>query len=234
MKTCATILTAVLLSGCFTGGVGNTGGGGGSTGGGGGSARRNYPASVHLTLNLRYSTVINDSAGNLTVETRWAGRFEGNSSGSTISGVNMVYAFENSIDGFSGASSYRKEYRGAGGGYDETTNTVTAVTGSDFQLTVGPSSFNAATGELFAPFHGLVADKSTGVSAVAGATQVSFSANIPAKLDSRCTPDSTVEKTGGIALDGDVYTGYTIRQTYTCNLGTTIYAFESSAQVTAQ
>ncbi len=189
---------------------------------------------MHVALTLSYSTTINDSSGNLTTDKRWVGTFEGNSSSSRVSGVNMVYEFEDSIDQFSGASAFTKAYRGAGGGYDETTDTVTAITDSKFRVTVGPSSFNAQTGELFGPFSGVSVDTaSSGVTAMAGATRVDFSANIPAKLDSRCAADSKVTQAGGLALDGDVYAGYIIRQAYTCTAGTTTFRYESSAQLTA-
>lgn len=227
------LIAVLVLSACSGGSGGNTGGGS-ATGGGGGSGRREYPKRVHVALTLNASTTINDSSGNLTTEKRWVGTFEGNSSASRISGVNMVYEFENSIDQFSGASVFTKAYRGAGGGYDERTDTVTAVTGSSFSVTVGPSSFNAQTGELFGPFSGVSVDiASSGVTATAGATRVDFSANIPAKLDSRCAPDTKVSQTGGLALDGDVYAGYVIRQSYTCTAGTTTFRYESSAQLTA-
>lgn len=93
---------------------------------------------------------------------------------------------------------------------------------------------NAATGELFGPFDGVLVDLSTGVSALAGSTQVGFSANIPAKLDSRCPRDANVKQSGGLALDGDVYSGYVLRQTYTCTAGTTIFSYENQVQVTAR
>lgn len=229
MKTnLATVVSALLFTACFSGG-----GGSGSGGGSGTTGRKEYPTSVHITLNLNYSRVIKFNNGDVETETRTVGTFEGSSSSSTISGVNMVYAFENSIDGFSGASVFTKAHRGAGGGYDEKTETVTEVTGSNFRVTVGPTSFNLATGQLFPPFIGVVTDLSTGVSTTAGSTFLGFKADIPAQLDARCTQDTNVGANGGLALDGDVYTGYIIRQTYTCTADTTTFTYENSAQLTA-
>lgn len=186
---------------------------------------------MHVTLKLKYSTVIKDNGGNVITDKRWQGTFEGNSSASRISGVNQVYDFNGSIDGFANATYFSKS---CAGGCSEHTDTVSAVSGSNFSITVGPSTFNAQTGELFAPFFGFSADTSNGVTAMAGTTRVDFDADIPAKLDSRCTQDANVTSSGVIALDGDVYTGYVIRQTYSCTAGTTVFTYENSAQISAR
>ncbi|MFT3708600.1 MAG: hypothetical protein QM817_13190 [Archangium sp.] len=229
LQRAAFVSLFTLMTACSPGPTTGTGGGGGGTGGGtgGGSGRREYPARLHVQLSLKYSTT-----GNTIIETHSLGTFSGNSSASRISGVNMVYDFENSIDMFSNASVSTKNCAGSGP-CDEHNNVVTAVTGSDFQLTVGPTSVNLQTGELFGPFKGITSDKSVGIRATAGATAVAFDADIPAKLDSRCTQDSNVTSDGALNLDGDVYTGYVIRQTYTCTANGTVFTFENQAQFSA-
>lgn len=221
MKTLLAVVV-VSVSACGpTGGVGD----------GGTSMRREYAKSVHVVLTVNESTVQKDSGGTVILKETSAGTFEGNSSKSRSSGVNMVYEFENSIDQFANASFYRKSCAGAGP-CDEHTDTVTAITLSSFAITVGPTSFNAQTGELFGPFNGF-SYGDPGVKGSAGTTTLGFNTNIPRKLDSRCAPDANVKMGNIMAIDGDAYSGFTIRQTYTCTADTTVFTYENAVQVSA-